>query len=785
MMQHVALVGLLWSAVCVGADAKHAASPYKTTQTAPGTLSGVVVDRATDSPLPGATVQLSPTGRGQATDEEGQFTFRNVEPGSYEIEVRFVGYATHRETVEVKAGERTRVTIDLRSQRVGLPDIVVTGAARERSTAEVYRPITALAGEELQQQLGSSIPETLQRVPGFAMQYNGPGATRPSIRGMGGDRVLMLEDGQRTGDLYQTTADHGVMMEPLTAEQIEVIRGPAGLLYGSQALGGVVNVIRNDIPRSQPNEITGMATTQATSVNEGLAGGATVEAPAGPLALRGEISLRDAQDTRTPQGNLPSTDQTVLNGSLGGSWLPAWGVVGASYRYYDTAYGVPGTFNGELIPGAHPGGVDIEATRETGRLRIVYDRPLLDFFDRVEWDANLIRYDHTEIERRRTDAPDIIGTRFEQTSAETNLTARHAHTPNGFRLEGAAGLSWYGRDLESGGVSPGTRSGRSGTVAAFAYEEIGYRAVRLQLGARFDYTETSTPNQRDIRVRTREGNRITKSVQNRTFGNASGSLAALYNVSDAWTVGTSVSRSFRSPSIEEMYSDGPHLADFSFDIGTPDLESEIGHGLDLFVRGNTTRLEAEAATYVNRIDNYIFYAPTGLTVFVDREGDLGRITPVFEAENADATFWGGEGRIQYEVAPALVADVTASYVRATRTQDDDPLPFIPPLTTDAELRYEGSRFFGHLGMKWTADQTRVPDPVQRGSTAERPQPPTDGYVLWRGGVGAAFATHGTQHRITLQSQNLTDTTWRDHTSRIKDVAPQPGRNISLTYRVRF
>ncbi|MFO8233181.1 MAG: TonB-dependent receptor, partial [Longimonas sp.] len=209
-------------------------------QEAPGTLSGVVVDRTTGRPLPGATVQLSPTGRGQATDGEGQFLFRNIEPDTYELEVRFVGYATHRETVEVKAGERTRVTIDLRSQRVGLPDIVVTGAARERTTAEVYQPITALGGEELQQQLGSSIPETLQRVPGFAMQYNGPGAARPSIRGMGGDRVLMLEDGQRTGDLYQTTADHGVMMEPLTAEQIEVIRGPAGLLYGSQALGSVV-----------------------------------------------------------------------------------------------------------------------------------------------------------------------------------------------------------------------------------------------------------------------------------------------------------------------------------------------------------------------------------------------------------------------------------------------------------------------------------------------------------------------------------------------------------------
>lgn len=784
-MQHVALAGLLWSAVCFWGNAEGFASSHTTTQEPAGTLSGVVTDRTTGSPLPGATVQLIPTGRGQATDDEGAFTFRNIESGTYEIDVRFVGYAPHRQSVEVAPDEATALTIDLRPQRVGLPDVVVTGAARERTTAEVYRPITALSGNELQQQMASSIPETLRRVPGFTAQYNGPGATRPSIRGMGGDRVLMLEDGQRTGDLYQTTADHGVMMEPLTAEQIEIIRGPAGLLYGSQALGGVVNVIRNDIPRAQPDAITGMATTRATSVNEGLAGGATVEAPAGPLALRGELSLRDARDTRTPQGDLPSTDQIVLNGSFGGSWLPSWGLVGASYRYYDTVYGVPGTFNGELIPGAHPGGVDIEATRETSRLRIVYDRPLFSFFDRVEWDANIIRYDHTEIERRRTDAPDIVGTRFEQTSGEMNLTAHHEHTPSGFRLEGAAGLSWHGRDLTSGGVSPGTRSGRSGTVAAFAYEEVGYGAVRLQLGARFDYTETSTLDQSDIRVRTRDGTRIIKSVQNRTFGNASGSLAALYNLSEAWTVGTSLSRSFRSPAIEEMYSDGPHLADFSFDIGTPDLESEIGHGIDLFVRGNTPRLEVEAATYVNRINDYIFYAPTGLTVFVDREGDLGRITPVFEAENADATFWGGEGRIQYELLPRIIGDVTVSYVRATRTQDDNPLPFIPPLTTNAELRYEGVRFFGHLGIKHTADQNRVPDPVARGSTAERPQPPTDGYVLWRGGVGTTFSTHGTQHRITLQSQNLTDTTWRDHTSRIKDVAPQPGRNISLTYRVQF
>lgn len=754
-----------------------------------GTIMGQVVDRTDATPLPGATVRLHPTDRGQATDAEGRFAFEEVPAGTYEVSVSFVGYASKTTEVELGAGATVSVEVDLRPASLGLPDIVVTGAARERTTAEVYRPITALSGNELQQQLSSSVPETLQRVPGFTVQYNGPGAARPSIRGMGGDRVLMLEDGQRTGDLYQTASDHGVMMEPITAEQMEVIRGPAGMLYGSQALGGVVNVIRNDVPRVQPERTTGAITTQAASVNDGVAGGGTVHAPLGPLALRGELSARTAGNTRTPQGDLPSTDMRVLNGSIGMSWIPSWGVVGAAYRFYDNTYGVPGEFDGELIPGAHPGGVDIESTRHTIRFRAAYERPVLNFFNSAELDANVIRYDHTEIELRREGQSDFVGAIFEQTSSEANFTAHHEHEPNGVRAEGAVGVSFKGRDLTAAGNSPGTRSGSEWTAAGFVYEEFGYSDVRLQLGARYDYRDVSTSDLSDIDVTARtsgdERERIVKPVTNRTFSNVSGSVAALYDFAPAWTVGVSLSRSFRSPAIEEMYSDGPHLADFSFDIGTPDLDAEIGRGVDLFVRSNSSRFELEVAGFYNRIDNYIFYENTGLSVTIDRRGDFGRVTPVFEARNTDADFWGAEVRVQYELAPRVIVDATSSYVRATRRADDNPLPFIPPLSADVEVRYEGSRFFGHLGIRTADAQNRVPNPIERDGELERPQQPTDGYALFRAGGGAQFDMQDMRHRIVLQSENIADTTWRDHLSRVKEVAPQPGRNLSLTYRLQF
>src|SRR5690606_9484148 len=228
-------------------------------------------------------------------------------------------------------------------------------------------------------------------------------------------------------------------------ERIEVVRGPAGLLYGSNALGGVINVWRGDVPRARPDRLGGTVTSTAESVNRSAGGQLTLSAPAGPLAVRVEAGGRRAGDTRTPAGTLPSSDLATVSAAAGASLVGGWGFAGAAYRFFDTTYGVPGTFNGETIPGAHEGGVEIAMRRHVLRFEAAH---LAGFgpIETLEADGHLTRYLHDEIEDHSGGEPHY-GARFAQTSADLALTARHSHALGAFTTEGALGLSGFGRDL--------------------------------------------------------------------------------------------------------------------------------------------------------------------------------------------------------------------------------------------------------------------------------------------------------------------------------------------------
>ncbi len=744
------------------------------------------MDSETGQPLRAVRLTLLEVGRSGSTDAEGRRVFDGLHPGPLTVRASRLGYASETQEVEVLPDEVVTLRVELRPAALEVDGLVVTGTARERGAGEVYRPTSVLSGVELQRNLAASVPQTLQRIPGFSVEFNGPGAASPRIRGMGGDRVLMLEDGGRTGDLYQTASDHGVMAEPLSASRIEVVRGPAGLLYGSNALGGVVNIIRDDAPRTRPASLTGTLSSQFESGSGGVAGAAVLTGPVGPLTLRAETTARSAGDTRTPAGTLERTDMRVFNGSLGLSLVRDWGFVGTAVRHYDNLYGVPGEFQGELIPGGHPGGVDIEARRTTGRFRAEYRRSFLRFFDSGRLDASLVRYLHDEIEGTiaGTDSQ-VVGACFDQLSGTVDALGRHDHETGRLRAEGTMGFSFQARDLQAGCGSPGTRPGQEWAAALYAFEEFTRGQVRVQAGLRFDYREVTPGRSDSLRVRT-DQERITKFVpEQRTFGDVSASLATLWDVSPGWTLGASVARSFRAPAIEEMFSDGPHLADFSFDIGEPDLESEIGTGFDLFLRSDRPDLSVKVAAYLNRVDGYISYLPTGQTRREVRDGLEPWFIPVFEATGEDSDFVGLEGRVQWEFAPRLVADGTLDWTRATRRADSDPLPFIPPLSGSFELRYEGSTLSGSLGFDASAAQDRVPRPIQVGDEMTSPQSPTSGYGLVNAGLGYRGNSGGFTHVVQLQARNLLDNEHRDHLSRMKDVAPQPGRNLSLTYRVLF
>jgi iron complex outermembrane recepter protein len=767
--------------LCSGGADGHALGPTPVADDSAttGSISGRAVDAVTGTGVAAVHVRLLELNRSHVAGEEGLFLFRNVPAGSYTIVVERLGYSPASVEVVVAAGLTAAVELQLRPSVLALPGVIVTGGGRARRAEEVYQPTAVLANAALQRALGTTVTATIQGLPGIHQQYNGPAASQPVIRGMGGDRVLVLEDGQRTGDLYNTAADHAVAIDPLTAERIEVVRGPAGLLYGSNALGGIINVIREEVPASMPDRRMGTVSLQGESAYQGMAGGGSLLMPLGRVVLRTELAARRTADTRTPLGVLESTALRGVNVASAASLMTPWGFVGVSARRYQLDHGVPGEFDGVLIPGAHPGGVEIESRRTTARLEAVH-RSGLGPFSSVELSSGVVRYVHDEIEGRGPAGERWVGTHFDQLSAEGRLIARHRHLAGTLLREGALGLEYRGRDLRTGGSSPGLRAATEHALGAYLYEELGRGALRLQVGGRYDLIRVAPYHTDPIRIgRGAESREV--AVSARTFGALSGSLATLWSATSAVTLGVNFARSFRAPSVRELFSDGPHLADYAFDVGNPALDAEMGHGIDVFARYGVPRLHAEAAVFVNAISGYIHHSATG-----DLDPRSGRF-PVFQARSDDALFRGAEGRIEWQPLGAFVLDGSLSFVVADRRPSREPLPSIPPLTGSTSLRYERARGFATLGWRAAASQSRVPAPMESpvNESVIMPQQPTASYSQWHAGAGLRWTTGTRSHSVTLNLLNAFDAVWRDHLSRTKDIAPQPGRNAQLLYRVHF
>jgi len=742
-----------------------------------GRVEGVIVDGETGQLIRGAHVRVREVGRADFSHADGTFHLENLRPGEHTLVVQMLGYATTERVVTVEGGRTTELRIELAVSALSLAGIVVTGIGRERGIADTYRPTSVLAGDELDRRLSWSLAETLRHQPGISAQSFGPAPAQPIIRGMGGDRVLVLEDGQRTGDLYSTGPDHAVGVDPISASRIEVVRGPAGLLYGSNALGGVINVIREEVPRQMPEGVRGTLGLSGASVNRGATAAGNVLVPIGlSYALRGEVSARAGGDLRTPLGELPATDSRGINASLGASWIPTWGFVGVSYRAYLLDHGIPGEFQGEQIPGAHEGGVDAETRRQVGRFQLGRFGGLGPF-SALQVEGNLTHYVHREIEGVLESGDRVIGTSFDQITATAGAALSHEHTPGFLRTEGAVGVFASFQDLLTGGAFPGVRDARETNLAAFFHEEFEVGRYRLQVGARYDWHRVEPVDTSPIAT----GDGFVP-VETRTFGDVSGSVAGLVDLGRGWTLGVSAARAFRSPSVKELFSAGPHLADFSYDIGNPELGTEVGLGNDLFLRFNRSWVNLEATVFRNRIRNFIHSRPTG------RIDPRFRRFPLYVADGADARFQGADGRVEVEVLSGLVLDVTVSHVRAEYRESGEPLPMIPPTSGAVGIRYEVRSYFLNAAWDGAAAQERVPRPIPNPTAGEPdilPERPTEGHHIFSVGAGLRWFRGEQAHALTLGVENLFDTTWWDHLSRAKDVAPEPGRNVQLLYRISF
>lgn len=709
-----------------------------------GAVVGQVLDAATGQPVEWTQLLLEEANRSTAAREEGRFELVNVPAGTYTLKTYRVGYEPMIRTVRVPAGDTLRLTLHLTSSPVTTGELVVEDA--REPAGQLADAAMEMEGRQLRQNLGTTIAETLKDEPGIAMRSMGPAPARPVLRGLGGERLLVLADGGRTGDLSATSSDHAVVIDPLSAERIEVVRGPAALVYGPNTLGGVVNVIRNYIPTSRPAGPEGGVSVQGESVNRGYAVGAGLEAPVGLLTVHADGSVRQSRDVHTPAGTLQNTALDTYSGTGGASLIRPWGYAGLAGSYYWSEYGIPGGF-----VGAHPHGVNIVLERRhlEGKAEV---HPGLAWIPRVELKGSYSWFHQEEYEAGGT-----LGTEFGLLSYHGSIVA---HTlQNGLVRKGAIGLWGEYRDYAAGGLIF-TPASRDWTLAGFAYQDLHFRAWTLQAGLRFDYRQVAP---REERV-----SRVIGAIRPRTFSGLSGSVAGLWHPAEQVTFGVTVMRSLRVPGIEELFSEGPHLASYSFEVGNPALAMERGWGTELSARYSGSRLSGSLALYRNQFGSYIYPRNTG-------ELNPRTLLPVYQTTGAAALMWGGEASATVQLTRRVALEGSAGYVRGTFTDIDEPIPFIPPLSGRLGVRYDRRALTLGTTLRTAAAQDRVGEFEQ----------PTDGYVVLDAFTQYHLTAGGLLHTIDLVLTNVADAEYRDHLSRVKRIMPQPGRNLKLLYKLYF
>ena len=705
-------------------------------------------------------VTLVEANRSVFVDDHGRFRFEDVAWGDYHLQAVNPRFGSDVQEIAIFAPLTTlELRLNLSRHR---EQIVVTATRSARGTTELAQPATALDSAAINERMQPSLGETLAGEAGVSSSYYGPGSSRPVIRGQTAARVRVLEDGYDVGDASATSPDHAVAVDPLSAEGMEILRGPATLLYGSGAIGGLVNVLDQRIPEYAPaRPVGGRANLRLGSVADERAGSVSLDGGVAQLAWHLDLLARKTDDYAIPGsavvGEPPPASGRLFNSAiesegatLGLSWVGKTGFVGGSIKGYSSIYGIPVKFedDGE--------GVRIDMTQRRYDLRGGFDT---DFgpFTGIRFGAGGTDYEHRELEG------DEVGTRFFNDSLEGRFEMTHDGP-----LSGIVGVQYTRRDLEALGAEAFLPPSKMDNAAIFAFEEIDRGSMRYEVGLRYEYQRVQTDE--TIAARPECGD-----PRDREFNAVSGSFGLVWQAGESYSIGASATRGVRPPNSEELYSCGEHLATLSVEIGDPDLDAETSLGLDVSFRKRAGRVTGEINLFANRFSDFIFEFDTGQS---DPPGDPDGF-PVFRFTQADAEFYGAElsGTVQLYHAGVhdLDLNLLGDLVRAEFRESGEPLPRIPPWSVGIGLGYRGARWYATADLRY----------VSRATEIAPTETETPGYTMAGGHVGYRVAGKGLVHDVMLRASNLVDQEARNHVSRLVNLVPLPGRDVGLVYRLIF
>lgn len=663
-------------------------------------------------------------------------------------------------------------------------DIIVT-ALVNRSLEDALGGVSVVSGDQLARELRGTIGETLSRQPGVSATSFGPSASRPVLRGLQGERVRVLTDGIGSFDVSNTSVDHAVAINPLTAERIEVVRGPAALLYGSSAIGGVVNVVDARMPHMIPDEavhVEGIATYGSAADERILSGKA--EAPlGGGFVAHIDGSWSKSDDLRTggfiltpalraeavASGDPDIAELATLNGKLPNSAAESWEVAGAlayigtggdigfSVNHIDNKYGVPIRY--ALVPGEEAEAVSIHMKQDRADLRAELHADGA-FVDRIRLRAGYADYTHAEIEEDGT-----VGTRFfakgMEGRAELVQTKRDG-------WDGVSGVQIFTRDFYVVGEEKFLPKNSTTQFGLFTLQSLDMGKLRIEGGARFEHARVSAAEDADLGVL----------AQVRSFDALSFSAGASLEAAPGWRLGLSAVRSERAPAAEELFARGPHAGTQAFELGNPGFAKEKSWGVEGSVRGSGAGYAVSLNAYHNWFDGYIYDAEVDESVCLTATGLSEIEFPCFAYSQANARTYGFEAEASVTAArwgeTALNLDASADYVRAS-IKGAGPAPRIPP------LRVMGGAELGND--VWTVRAEAEHSFAQKRVNARETE--TGAFTLVNASVSWRPIPDNRATSVTLSANNIFDVTARRHASYLKDYAPLGGRDVRLTARVGF
>ncbi|MGI5308162.1 TonB-dependent receptor [Rheinheimera sp. WS51] len=783
------------------------------------TVSGVVTDTKGE-PLKGAEVSIIGENIRVKTDSSGRFVIENLHGLEAELHVEAKGFAHRNFHFTVPEAGLTDVQLALLTSAIEVID--VKASPFHASANESALPVSVLAGDNLKMRQAATLGDTLKNEVGVHSSFYGGVASSPIIRGLDGPRVLITQNGLGSGDASRVGPDHSVAAEASTATQIEVLRGPATLFYGSGAIGGVVNVVDQRVPTDNLPRAEWMLEHGSVN-NEKLASG-SVSTGGDNFAVYADAFIRDNDAYKVPHNQVAhaehehehedeadtaglnkvdNTQAKATGFTLGTSYLLDNGFIGMSYGRLDREYGVPGHSHAghdhdesEVLP-------EVFADLKQNRWQLLSELNLQhDFIRQINSRFAYTDYIHKEIEGSE------VGTVFSNDSYEARLEILHRP-----RNEWLGGISLHYKysDFSAVGAEAFTPPSQSEMFGLAWMEERHFGPVLMQLGARIEQVTIEAKNVAlpSVDLHQHDGGHETLPEEDHDhstevfavkerFTPYSVSAGAVWDFASGYNLGLSLSRSQRAPSAAELFAFGPHIGTSSYEVGglfqldndgdgfilsQQPIQLEVANNIDLSLRKFSGDVGFVLNAFYNQVDDYYYQQHTGLYIESghDEGGNGGEAEhqhddelPVYLFTPADVKLHGFEGQFVWRMADPYTLTLQADYIRARLAQGGD-LPRTPPLRLAAELAYD----FGDMSADIRATHYLKQDKVAAQESA------TSGYTLIDANVNYRFYLAQQELALYVKGQNLANEYARVHTSFLKEIAPLPGRSIALGIRGSF